>query len=67
MKDIIKQAITAPLSEQIAMDAFTEIMTGKALEGQIAGFLIALKSRGETVTEIKAAAKTMLNNCETAR
>ena len=63
MKDIIKQAITAPLSEQIAMDAFTEIMTGKALEGQIAGFLIALKSRGETVTEIKAAAKTMLNNC----
>ena len=63
MKNIIKLAIDKPLSEENAMTAFSEIMSGNALEGQIAGFLIALRSRGETVIEIKAAAKTMLNEC----
>ena len=63
MKNIIKLAIEKPLSERDAMHAFTEIMSGRALEGQIAGLLIALKSRGETVTEIKAAAKIMTQKC----
>ena len=62
MKNIIKLAIEKPLSERDAMHAFTEIMSGRALEGQIADLLIALKSRGETVTEIKAAAKIMTQN-----
>ena len=63
MKNVLQLAIEKPLSEKNAMDAFTEIMSGNALEGQIAAFLIALKLRGETVTEIKAAAKIMLNKC----
>ena len=63
MKKIIHSAIEGPLSEEDAMRAFEEIMSGHTLEGQIAGFLIALKSRGETVTEIKAAAKIMLDKC----
>ena len=42
MKNIIRIAIDNPLSEQDAMQAFSEIMSGRALEGQIAGLLIAL-------------------------
>ena len=67
MKKIIQNALEGPLSEEDAMTAFNEIMSGKAPEGQIGGFLIALKCRGETVTEIKAAAKTMLNKCRKVR
>ncbi len=63
MKNIIKLAIEGPLSEQHAIEAFSEIMSGQAKEGQIAGFLIALKSRKETVTEIRSAAKVMINQC----
>ncbi len=63
LKNIIQRALEKPLSEQDAMEAFSEIMSGRALEGQIAGFLIALKARGETVNEIKAAAKIMLEKC----
>ena len=63
MKNIIQNALNGPLSEEDAMRAFDEIMSGNALEGQIGGFLIALKCRGETVAEIKAAAQIMLNKC----
>ncbi len=63
MKSIVAEAVLGPLSSDRAIQAFNEIMSGKALESQIAGFLIALKMRGETVEEISAAAKVMLDKC----
>ena len=36
-----------------------EIMSGKATDAQIAGFLIALRLKGETIDEITACAKVM--------
>ena len=63
LKDIIQKAVKGPLSELDAMAAFEEIMNGKASEGQVAGLLMILKLRGESVTEIKAATKIMLKKC----
>ncbi len=63
MKDIIGQSIAGPLSRDMAMRAFNEIMSGNASQSQVAGFLIALKMRGETVNEIASAAKVMLSKC----
>ena len=45
-------------SEQMAA-AMQNIMTGQATDAQIGGFLIGLQMKGETVTEIAAAAKIM--------
>lgn len=42
-----------------AEEAFNIIMSGDATTAQIAGFLMALRVRGETVDEITAAVKTM--------
>ena len=39
--------------------AFTEIMDGKASAAQMAGLLIALRCKGETVGEIVTAAKAL--------
>ena len=36
-----------------------QIMTGEATPAQIGGFLVGLQMKGETVTEIAAAAKVM--------
>ena len=64
MKNIINKAVENPLSEKDASRAFTEIISGNTPEAQIAGFLIALKCRGETVTELTAATKAMLDECK---
>jgi anthranilate phosphoribosyltransferase len=40
-------------------DVMDEIMSGKATDAQIAGFLIALRLKGETIDEITACAKVM--------
>ena len=47
------------LSTAEAEEAFDIIMSGGATTAQIAGFLMALRTRGETVDEITAAVKTM--------
>lgn len=61
---MIKEAINLlvqqiSLSELEMAECMTEIMEGKATDAQIAGFLIALRIKGENVDEITAAAKVM--------
>ena len=60
----LSQAINAVLLRQdLNSSEMTEvmrtIMTGGATDAQIGGFLIGLRMKGETVTEIAAAAKVM--------
>ena len=47
------------LTQQQMTDVMQYIMTGEATPAQIAGFLVALQMKGETVTEIAAAADVM--------
>ena len=47
------------LSEQQMTAAMRMIMTGEATDAQIGGFLIGLQMKGETITEIAAAASVM--------
>ncbi|MBT5496200.1 MAG: anthranilate phosphoribosyltransferase [Alphaproteobacteria bacterium] len=47
------------LDETQAAEAFNIVMSGEATPSQIAGFLMALRVRGETVNEITGAARTM--------
>ena len=47
------------LSEQQASEVLSQIMHGEVSETQIAGFLIALRTKGETVQELAGLARTM--------
>jgi anthranilate phosphoribosyltransferase len=47
------------LTRAQAHDAMQEIMSGDATQAQIAGFLIALRSKGETADEIAGCAEAM--------
>lgn len=47
------------LDETQAAEAFNIVMSGESTPSQIAGFLMALRVRGETVNEITGAARTM--------
>src|ERR1700742_3071842 len=62
--DLLTRSIDAlaeghDLSEQDAAAGLAEIMAGEADDIQIAGFLIALRSKGETVEELAGLARTM--------
>lgn len=60
MKTLIAHAATGEsLSEQQAESAFDIIMSGNATPAQVGGFLMALRVRGETVSEITGAARAM--------
>lgn len=54
-----KVATGAPLTAGESAEAFDIMMSGAASLPQIAGFLMALRVRGETVDEITGAARTM--------
>jgi anthranilate phosphoribosyltransferase len=47
------------LSEDEASEVLREIMAGEASEVEIAGFLVGLRSKGETVDEVAGLARTM--------
>ena len=56
---IARVADGEPLGEADAAAAFEIIMSGDATPSQIGGFLMALRTRGETVEEITGAARIM--------
>ncbi|MDX8496994.1 anthranilate phosphoribosyltransferase [Mesorhizobium sp. VK4C] len=56
---IAKVATGSALSFEEAREAFDIIMSGDATPGQIGGFLMALRVRGEAVSEISGAVATM--------
>ncbi|MHB1539058.1 MAG: anthranilate phosphoribosyltransferase [Solirubrobacteraceae bacterium] len=58
-KAIDRVASGHDLGEQEAGDVLAEVMRGNASEAEIAGFLIALRSKGETVDELAGLAGTM--------
>jgi anthranilate phosphoribosyltransferase len=49
------------LSSDEAAEAMRRIMAGEATQGQIGGFLMALRTKGETVDEVDGLARTMLD------
>ncbi len=63
MKALIYAASEGPLSRSQAELAFTELFEGTATPAQMGGFLMALRARGEAVSEYAAAAAVMRAKC----
>ncbi len=63
LKPLIAAAADRPLTRAEAETAFTVLFNGDATPSQIGGFLMALRTRGETVDEITAAAAVMRAKC----
>lgn len=63
LKPLIAHAIEGPLTRAQAEAAFAAIMEGEATPAQIGGFLMILRTRGETVDEYAAAASVMRGKC----
>lgn len=62
-KELISLACEGPLTRTQAEKAFFEIMDGNVPPVQIAGLLMAMKMRGETIDEFAAAASVMRTKC----
>ncbi|MDQ1848566.1 anthranilate phosphoribosyltransferase [Gemmobacter fulvus] len=67
LKPLIGIAATRPLSRAEAEQAFTVLFDGEATPAQMGGFLMALRTRGETVDEYAAAATVMRAKCHKVR
>lgn len=63
MKALIGAAAERPLTPEEADRAFTLLFEGEATPSQIGGFLMALRTRGESVAEYTAAARVMRAKC----
>ncbi len=63
LKPLIDAAANGPLTPAQAESAFEILFEGDATPSQIGGFLMALRTRGETVDEYAAAAKVMRAKC----
>jgi len=67
LKPLIGRAAERPLTGAEAETAFEALFAGAATPSQIGGFLMALRTRGETVDEIAAAARVMRRRCTPVR
>lgn len=63
MKPLIYAASEGPLSRGQAEEAFNYLFEGAATPAQMGGFLMALRARGESVSEYAAAAAVMRAHC----
>ena len=60
MKSLLEQLLNKEdLSSEIAFQTMYEIMSGNYTDIEISGFLIALRSKGESINEITGFAKAM--------
>ena len=67
LKPLIDAAADRPLTRAEAETAFAILFEGEATPSQIGGFLMALRTRGETVDEYAAAAAVMRAKCHAVR
>ncbi|MEO0945008.1 MAG: anthranilate phosphoribosyltransferase [Pseudomonadota bacterium] len=67
MKPLIYAASEGPLSRAQATEAFEILFNGEATPAQMGGLLMALRARGEAVSEYTAAAAVMRAKCAAVR
>ncbi|MEF3047302.1 anthranilate phosphoribosyltransferase [Pseudotabrizicola sp. L79] len=67
LKPLIGIAATRPLTRAEADTAFAALFEGQGTPAQMGGFLMALRTRGETVDEYAAAASAMRAKCNPVR
>ncbi len=67
LKPLIGAAVSRPLTRAEAETAFAALFEGEATPAQMGGFLMTLRTRGETVDEYAAAASVMRAKCHKVR
>ncbi|MFZ1469118.1 MAG: anthranilate phosphoribosyltransferase [Paracoccaceae bacterium] len=67
LRELIGTAATRPLTRAEAEIAFSALFEGQGTPAQMGGFLMALRTRGETVDEYAAAASVMRSKCLAVR